>query len=461
MGFLKKLQSENRYVVFFFLYIGFCISYIDRSAIGLALPSVSKDFNLAPTEMGVVISAFFIGYSIMQIPGGWLSDHFGSKTVILVALTLWSIFTFTTGHASTLAGLLFLRFVFGLCEGPYAGSCYRAIAEYFPRELRPAFTTGILSSNYIGSALAPVVIVPLILWFGWRGMFQILGIVGLIYVFFYALFVKQTKPQEETKEDKSKKNKYFLHLLRFSLIWKLILCAFCISCINKGLDAWMPTYLIAERGINLKAVGYLTPIPFIASFLSTAVCGWVMNKYFDKKENWMIVICAALTAIFLYFMYNAETIMWVVIFQCGVYFFKACILGTAVAIVLKIVTGSIAGSASTLINMGGQVAGFISPIIMLTKINIMSTIEIPEPRCQLLPWLNSCSIILPMSRTFPPPRISAITNSEMLGTNTIVMPLITPGTESGNIILRKVLAGVAPRSPAASRRLWSIFIRAL
>ena len=364
MGFLKKLQSENRYVVFFFLYIGFCISYIDRSAIGLALPSVSKDFNLAPTEMGVVISAFFIGYSIMQIPGGWLSDHFGSKTVILVALTLWSIFTFTTGHASTLAGLLFLRFVFGLCEGPYAGSCYRAIAEYFPRELRPAFTTGILSSNYIGSALAPVVIVPLILWFGWRGMFQILGIVDLVYVFFYALFVKQTKPQEETKEDKSKKNKYFLHLLKFSLIWKLILCAFCISCINKGLDAWMPTYLIAERGINLKAVGYLTPIPFIASFLSTAVCGWVMNKYFDKKENWMIVICAAMTAIFLYFMYNAETIMWVVIFQCGVYFFKACILGTAVAIVLKIVTGSIAGSASTLINMGGQVAGFISPIIM-------------------------------------------------------------------------------------------------
>lgn len=55
MGFLKKLQSENRYVVFFFLYIGFCISYIDRSAIGLALPAVSKDFNLAPTEMGVVI----------------------------------------------------------------------------------------------------------------------------------------------------------------------------------------------------------------------------------------------------------------------------------------------------------------------------------------------------------------------------------------------------------------------
>ena len=365
MSWLKKYQSENKYVVFFFLYIGFCISYIDRSAIGLALPSISKDFALAPTQMGVVISAFFIGYSIMQIPGGWLADHFGSKTVICIALTLWSIFTFTTGHASTLAGLLFLRFVFGLCEGPYAGSCYRAIAEYFPRELRPAFTTGILSSNYIGSAIAPIIIVPLILWFGWRGMFQALGCIGLVYVFFYAFCVKKTKPAEEVKAGKKEnKTKYFLHLMKFSIIWKLVLCAFCVSCINKGLDAWMPTYLIAERGINLKAVGYVTPIPFMASFLSTAGCGWLMNKYFDKKEQYMIAICAVMTAIFLYLMYNAETLFWVVVFQCGVYFFKACILGSAVAIVLKIVTGSIAGSASTLVNMGGQVAGFISPVIM-------------------------------------------------------------------------------------------------
>ena len=370
MGWLKKFQSENRYVVFFFLYVGFCISYIDRSAIGLALPSISKDFTLAPTQMGVVISAFFIGYSIMQLPGGWMADKFGSKSVILIALTLWSIFTFMTGHASSLAGLLFLRFVFGLCEGPYAGACYRGIAEYFPRELRPAFATGVLSSNYIGSAIAPIIIVPLILWFGWRGMFQALGCIGLVYVFFYAFFyaffVKQVKPAEEEKAGakKGSKKEYFLKLLHFSIIWKLVVCAFCISCINKGLDAWMPTYLIAERGINLKAVGYVTPIPFMASFLSTAVCGWIMNKYFDRVEQYMIGICAVMTAVFLYLMYNAETLFWVVVFQWGVYFFKACILGSAVAIVLKIVTGNIAGSATMIVNMGGQVAGFISPVVM-------------------------------------------------------------------------------------------------
>lgn len=82
----------------------------------------------------------------------------------------------------------------------------------------------------------------------------------------------------------------------------------------------MPLTKIGNRKIIIS-------VSYFCFFLSDAVCGWVMNKYFDKKENWMIVICAAMTAIFLYFMYNAETIMWVVIFQCGVYFFKACILG--------------------------------------------------------------------------------------------------------------------------------------
>lgn len=364
MGFLKKFQSDNKWVVFAFLFIGFCISYIDRSAIGLALPSVSKDFGLNPKDMGVVISAFFFGYSIMQIPGGWFSDKFGSKTVILVSLALWSVFTFTTGHASTLSGLLFLRFVFGLCEGPYAGACYRAIAEYFPREMRSKMTGGVLASNYVGSALAPIVIVPLILAFGWRGMFQILGCIGLVYVIFYELFVRTRKPTEQRKGESKKQGKYFLTLLKQPIVWKLIVCAFCVSCINKGLDAWMPTYLIAERGINLKEVGYVTPIPFIASSVSAALSGIVMDKFFDKRESLFVALAAAGTAIFLYFMYNAETLVTVVIFQCGVYFCKSTILASCVAIILKTVTGTIAGSGSTLINMGGQIAGFISPMIM-------------------------------------------------------------------------------------------------
>lgn len=92
-------KGTGKYIVFALLYIGWCISYIDRAAISIALASIGKEFHLDASVLGVVLSTFFIGYAIMQIPGGWLSDKFGSKKVIMTAILLWSIFTlFLVSH---------------------------------------------------------------------------------------------------------------------------------------------------------------------------------------------------------------------------------------------------------------------------------------------------------------------------------------------------------------------------
>ena len=90
-------------------------------------------------------------------------------------------------------------------------------------------------------------------------------------------------------------------------MWQLLLAWFALSLINKGLDSWMPTYLLIVRHLDLKAVGILTPLPFIAAGISTAVSGYVMDHFsgyvmdhfFDKKEKYLLAGCAVLTAVFL------------------------------------------------------------------------------------------------------------------------------------------------------------------
>ena len=154
------------------LYIGFCVSYVDRTAINIALTSIGQDFKLAPATLGIVISAFFIGYTIMQLPGGWLSDRFGSKKVVMTSLFFWSLFTLATGFVESLAALLVVRFLFGLGEGSFPPSAFKGIAECFPTNERAKMAGVLVSSNYVGSALAPVLVVPLILYMGWRGMFH-------------------------------------------------------------------------------------------------------------------------------------------------------------------------------------------------------------------------------------------------------------------------------------------------
>ena len=92
---------------------------------------------------------------------------------------------------------------------------------------------------------------------------------------------------------------------------------------------------------------------------------------------------------------------------------------------------------------------YFAIMAMLIRINTIKTRDRPLPKCQLFPFVNSCSITLPISRILLPPRREEITKVVSAGTNTMVIPLITPGRLSGKIIRQNVFTLLAPRSLAA------------
>jgi MFS family permease len=366
----KTSRTTNRYVVFVLLYLGWCVSYIDRVAINLSLASISKDMHLAPAAMGVVLSSFFIAYAIMQLPGGWLADRYGSKKVVIVTLVLWSAFTVFTGFAWSLASLIVIRFLFGIGEGSFPCASFKGIPEYFPRAERPRMISLLVSSNYVGSAIAPLLVAPLMLLFGWRNMFYIVGSVGITYVLVYWGLVRPPAAQERELKAKPGQEVSVKELFRMPLMWQLVIAWFGLSMVNKGLDSWMPTYLLTVRHLDLKSVGILTSIPFIAAGVSTGIGGWVMDKYFDKKEKYFLIISGVMSVIFLYFMHSAKDIRMFILFETLLYFFKTLVLAAVLALPLKLLPGRIVGTATGIINTGGQAAGFVSPVIMGLMIGI-------------------------------------------------------------------------------------------
>ncbi|MFT4020793.1 MAG: MFS transporter, partial [Acinetobacter sp.] len=330
-SWVDKLKNQ-KYFVFLMLYLGWCISFIDRTAISISATHIIEDLNISPVQIGAVLSMFYIGYTIMQIPGGWLADKFGSKIVIIVAVIMWSLFTIFTGMAESLMALLIIRLLFGLGEGSFPPASFKGVAENFDGHSRSTASSAMVSSNYIGSMIAPLIVAPLILAFDWRVTFYIIGAAGFVYVIFYALLTPSTKVIQQ-KIDVSKtasslvlKNKY---------LWTICTMWFGISIVNKGLDTWMPIYLIQERGLNLKAVGWLLPIPFLIAGLTTAAGGWFVNKFFDGKEKWLIIPCCLFMCIGLYEMYSATSIAQVIIAQGFVYFFKSLIFALVICLPAK------------------------------------------------------------------------------------------------------------------------------
>ncbi|MDR6585891.1 MFS transporter [Herbaspirillum sp. BH-1] len=355
-------KGKYKYLVLVLLYLGWCVSYIDRAAITFAATQIASEFQLKPAELGVLLSSFFLGYSLLQLPGGWLADRFGSRPVIVISILLWSVFTGVTGMAWSITSLVVIRFVFGMGEGAFPAASVKGVAEHFTREERPKMSSLLMSSNYVGSMLAPLLIAPLILHFGWRAVFHTIGIAGLVFALVYWFCVRPVR--HGVAGSKAINKAAFKALLQMPLMWQIVAVWFGLSIINKGLDSWMPTYLMTVRGLNLKAVGLLLPLPYIMAGLSTAIGGWVMVRFFDGREKILLIASSLLTAVFVYCMYTAATVEGVIAWQCLAYFFKSFVLATCIALPTKMLQAQLVGSGVGMVNLGGQLAGFISPLVI-------------------------------------------------------------------------------------------------
>lgn len=110
-------SKPNKNFILSLLFAGWLLDYLDRMVMSVAVVAIANDFSLEPAAIGAVISSFFAGYALMQIPGGWLSDKFGSRRILIFSIVAWSVFTVLSGLAWSLISLLVIRFLFGMGRG--------------------------------------------------------------------------------------------------------------------------------------------------------------------------------------------------------------------------------------------------------------------------------------------------------------------------------------------------------
>lgn len=171
---------KKRYTAITIVFTVWLLSYMDRMVMATAIPYIAKEFDLSPVAMGVVLSSFFAGYFVCQIPGGILADKFGARKVMTGAVLWWSVFTAVTGAASSLVQMIWIRFVFGIGEGLAPAATWRALANWTSMKDRGIANGLMMSSNALGPALAPLFVVAIMQAWGWRAVFYSLLIPGVL-----------------------------------------------------------------------------------------------------------------------------------------------------------------------------------------------------------------------------------------------------------------------------------------
>lgn len=327
-----------------------------------AIVYIGEDLSLSNTETGMVLSAFFLGYALMQMPGGILADRFGAKRVLLAAVIVWSIFTGLTAVAVGLGFMLVVRFLFGIGEGGFQPSASKLISTYYPEDERSKVMSIMLSSSSIMSMLVPIISAVLLIAIGWRAIFAIAGIIGVIIVLLYWRFVPKDPKVEETNTPIVKE--ILGKLLRMPVMWILVLAYFTIYAVNWGLNSWLPTYLTDVRNLDLLSIGWLQMIPGVIMILAMLVSGYLIDKLDFKISKIIGALSALLLAIFLLLMFNASSITLFITYQCFVTLLMTFVVLLLPSFILKKIPAEYAGTAMGMANTGGQLAGFLTPTLI-------------------------------------------------------------------------------------------------
>lgn len=239
------ISARRRNVIIILLFLGWALGNLDRYIMNYAVVAITEDLSLSPSSTGMLLSSFFLGYALMQLPGGFLADRFGARKVLITSVILWSIFTGLTGVAWSLASMVVIRFLFGIGEGGFQPSSSKIISQGFPPDKRARAMSIMLSSAGITALIIPLLSVGLLTAIGWRMTFIIFGLIGSIIAVLYWYYIKLPDNLGESMVPNSNGTETgsFSMLFKTPLMFNLFIAYFSLYAVNWACN--MDTYIFS------------------------------------------------------------------------------------------------------------------------------------------------------------------------------------------------------------------------
>lgn len=367
------------------------INYIDRSALGIMWPEMSKDLGLTETDYAWVINIFTITYAAGKFISGKVYDKVGTKIGFVLSIFFWSLASVLHFFARGAASLGIFRGLLGVAEAGNWPGAVKNNAEWFPIQER-AMAQGIFNAGAgIGSIVAAPTVAELFGAYGWKVTFVIIGVIGFLWIIPW-LIMNKKKPKlhpwitaeekshiisgrhESRKDDDLVKGLSITEILSKKESWGVISARFFIEPIWWLFVFWMPIYLFKEFNFNVKEIGYYAWFPYVGAMLGSLSGGWYAQKLIKTKNldfsrkrtitiGAVIIVASILGAIFF-----ADTPIKFVSFVFMVLFGFQFSISNIQTIPSDLLNGK---SVGTLAGLGGSI-GAVSVIIMNWLIPIIT-----------------------------------------------------------------------------------------
>src|SRR5689334_10229993 len=369
----------------------YTLSFVDRTILGLLVPSIKRDLAVSDTEIGVLQGlAFSVFYTLMGLPLGRVADRWNRRNLIVAGILVWSFFTTMSSVAKSFVLLFLTRIGVGVGEASLSPAGYSMLSDYFPKQKLGTAISVFYMGVFIGSALAqlvggttidmlartPFVTVPVLgTMASWRLTFVIVGLPGVLFAILAWTIREPVRRNLLASADGRPTQLSFSEgvaqiRMRWQSVAGISLAMVCQGMVTYALLAWIPTFFQRVHHWSPGQSGRA-----LAAILLTFGCagmyfGGRLSDYWQKRgipegPLRVAVISAIGTLPLMPAATQVSSPQWTLTLLAPALFFDALAMGTSTAALQHIFPNQVRGQVSALylflLNLGGGSLGPLLP----------------------------------------------------------------------------------------------------
>lgn len=412
-------KGRYRFAIAAMLFLATAIGYIDRSAIGIVAPLLTPELHLSPSQMGVIFSGFFCGYTAFAFIGGSLADRFGPVRVMSWSMGIWSVLCGLTAVVFSFSSFFILRVFFGMGEGPTLTTINRTAANWFSRREVSTMVGTIFSGQMFGAAIAGPIVGLLALRLGWRVSFVVIAVLGLVWLAVFRRMATNRPADnprvtsDELQRIEAGREEHELQAndtrtLRQCLISRntLGVCIglFAANYTINNLLFWLPTYFVSAQHAGVQQMSLLMAIPWIAGMIGSSGGGLVSDLVYRRMSNpvsarklcaWVPLALSGLAA--LLFSTASSLVTAVLLVTAAITFISAA--GQAHWVINhELYPRRHVGGVGGFIHLMGNISGIVGPAITGMAVQHFGGFEVAFKLCTAIDAVGVLAMILLVHR---------------------------------------------------------------
>lgn len=346
----------------------------------MGLPYMSKALGMSTTIAGLASGIFFVGYLILQIPGGYLATKWSAKKLVTVLLLIWGVFAIMTGLVQNELELLLVRFFLGVAEGGVWPATLMILSQWFPKSERTRANGFWMLNLPLSAAVMSAISGWILGHLGWRGLFVVEGFVPWVWALVWWLTIEDTPRKArwlgkeerdyiETSLANEDHDKHLVGVQTFrdalkhpTVLW-LSLSYFFLGIGTFGFALWLPSILKALGHLDPTTLGLVTAIPFLVAAVGMALVSVLSDRSGKRVRYATGALILGALALFIGIIFKVQPIWDMALLSITALGLFAP-LPPLWSIPTDRLPRDLVGPAFGLINLVGNVGAFVGPFLV-------------------------------------------------------------------------------------------------